>query len=104
MLSETEVGVAVGYNVERPVTAGLGGCISFLRIRTRPTVARDPSPEVIGGVREAYKSLLPSEGGTVRNRVLEIGTAGPVSLISNLRNQPFFRFAACGGKESVHQS
>ena len=42
MLSETEVRVAVGYNVER--RAGLGGCISFLRIHTRATVAREPSP------------------------------------------------------------
>ena len=46
-----------GSRVQRRA-AGLGGCISFLRIRTRPTVARDPSPEVLGGVREAYKTLV----------------------------------------------
>ena len=30
---------------------------SFVPIRTRPTVARDPPPEVYGGARDARKAL-----------------------------------------------
>ena len=49
MLSETEVRVGCSSRVQRQA-AGLGGCISFLRIRTRATVAREPSPAVYRGV------------------------------------------------------
>jgi len=42
---------------------GLLGRTSFLRTHTRPTVAREPSPEVYRAVREARKSLPPSMGG-----------------------------------------
>ena len=31
---------------------------SFVPIRTRPTVARDPLPEVYGAVREARRALF----------------------------------------------
>jgi hypothetical protein len=37
---------------------GLLGRTSFLRTHTRPTVAREPSPEVYRAVREARKSLI----------------------------------------------
>ena len=42
---------------------GLLGHTSFLRTHTRPTVAREPSPEVYRAVREARKTLLYCAGG-----------------------------------------
>ena len=39
-------------------TAGLTGRRSFVSIHTRPTVPREPSPEVYRDVREARKSLF----------------------------------------------
>jgi hypothetical protein len=41
---------------------GLLGRTSFLRTHTRPTVAREPSPEVYRAVREARKTTIPSDG------------------------------------------
>ena len=41
---------------------GLLGRTSFLRTHTRPTVAREPSPEVYGAVREARKTRVPLKG------------------------------------------
>ena len=38
--------------------AGTTGCKSFVSIHTRPTVTRDPLPELYRDVRDAYKTLL----------------------------------------------
>ena len=46
-----------GVRVERRA-AGVMGRKSFVSIHTRPTVARDPSPEVYRAVREASQVLV----------------------------------------------
>ena len=55
-----EVTPGHGERVERRA-AGSTGQESFVSIRTRPTVARDPSPEVYRAVRDARKTLVISE-------------------------------------------
>ena len=50
-----------GSRVQRRA-AGLGGCISFLRIRTRPTVAREPSPAVYRAVNTTLSIAVTSRG------------------------------------------
>ena len=44
--------------------AGVMGRKSFVSIHTRPTVARDPSPEVYRAVREASQILLATVANT----------------------------------------
>ena len=46
-----------GSRVQRRA-AGLGGCISFVRIRTRATVAREPSPAAYRGVNTMLSITL----------------------------------------------
>ena len=43
---------------ERRRETGTRGRKSFVCIRTRAKVPRDPSPEVYRGVRDAYKTLM----------------------------------------------
>ena len=53
-----------GGRVERRPDV-IRGRISFVSIHTRPTVARDPSPEVYRVDREARQTHFPSERGEV---------------------------------------
>ena len=66
-LFDTSTGRAFGGHfggrVERRA-AGPTGQKSFVSIHSRPTVARDPSPEVYRGVREARQTHVSSEENT----------------------------------------
>ena len=70
--------VVCASSVERPVRRSHGP-ISFVSIHTRPTVTRDPLPELYRDVRDAYKILIL----TVRIRMGKglSGTGDPRTVI-----------------------
>ena len=60
--------------------AGTTGRKSFVSIHTRPTVTRDPPPELYRDVRDAYKTLMVlwwDEGG---KRVKDVHPESPKAL------------------------